>query len=162
MAPLKPPNPLHLNPQQGRLPPNPNKPAPVVNHPAVHEYVSQWNQMAHEVDRLTAENRQLKYDLDCARHMITELQHISDHERAKKETYQRWATRFDTLAGEIADLSKQLRDEARQAAAPEPESKQIEGPAPIEEPLSPEELEQQVRDIAKKFSPKPDGSAGHA
>ena len=158
--PLKPINPPPMQPPR---PTNAKPAGPVVNHPAVQEYISQWNQMAHEVDRLTAENRQLKYDLDCARNMITELQHISDHERAKKETYQRWATRFDTLAGEIAGLSKQLRDEARQAAAPEPESKQIEGPAPIEEPLSAEELEQQVKDIAKKFSPKSDGlSPGNA
>lgn len=135
-----------------------DKPAAAVNHPAVAAYVSEWNTMAHELDRLRSENHQLKYDLDCARQHISELEHISDHERAKKEAYQRWASRFDTMAGEIAALATTLQKESRQAAEPEPAAAaQIEGQVEAP-PTSPEQAEQEIAAaMAKKFAPKTDG-----
>lgn len=134
-----------------------DKPTAPVNHPAVAAYVAEWNSMASEVDRLRVENKQLRYDLDVARATITELEHISDHERAKKEGYQRWAVRFDTMAGEIASLATVLRDEAQRAAEPEPAAAQIEHDAPPSP--EPERVEQEIAAMAKKFAPKTDGSA---
>lgn len=155
------PTPKMPAPPQPQRPPPGAKTGPAVNHPAVAEYVSQWNTMAHELDRLRIENRQLQYDLDCARQMITELQHISDHERAKKETYQRWATRFDTMAGEIASLAGVLRDEAARAAQPEPVAQQIEGDTAQHAQDLPEGqvVEDSIAAMAKKFAPKTDGAA---
>ena len=133
------------------------KPAAAINHPAVNEYVTEWNRMAHEIDALKTENHQLRYDLDCARHMIGELQHISDHERIEKEKYQRWAVRFDQVCGEIATLSGQLRDEAREAAAPsEPVAQIAQQPEPEPSPPPPlDDIEAEVAEMARKFAPKP-------
>lgn len=141
--------------QQPQRPPPGAKPAgPAVNHPAVNDYVQQWNAMAHELDRLRTENGQLRYDLDCARNMISELQHISDHERAKKEAYQRFAIRFDTLAGEIAGLAITLRDEAQKAAEPEPAAQQIEDTTAQQQPPH-DSVEDGIAKFAKKFAPQP-------
>ena len=152
---------------QPRPQPRPaDKPSAPVNHPAVAEYVTQWNKMAHDVDRLTTENQRLRYELDVAKQRIAELEHISDHERSKKEQFQFWAARFDTMAGEVvarmeevAGLATTMRTEARRAAEPEqpqPEPAAIEAP-----PVSPEpaQVEAEIAAIAKKFSPKTDGSA---
>lgn len=151
--PSKMPTPTRPQPPQHQQ----QRPAAAVNHPAVAEYVTEWNKMAHQVDQLLQENKQLQYDLDVARNMIKELQHISDHERHEKEKYQRWAARFDTLTDEIAGLSAQLRDEARQAAMPAPEPEQIEH-AP---PQTPEQkVEDGIAAFAKKFAPPKQGNAG--
>lgn len=147
-------------PQAPPRPQAPQRSAANPNHPAVAEYVAEWNRMAAENDKLRLDNLQLKYDLDCARHLIGELQHISDHERAKKEVHQRWAARFDTLAGEIAGLSNQLRDEARQAALPEPELAQIEAQPealPAEPPPVEDFATQFATKLAQKYKPKADG-----
>lgn len=146
--------------QPHRPPPGAKPQGPAVNHPAVQEYVQQWNVMAHELDRLRTENQQLRYDLDCARNMITELQHISDHERAKKETYQRWAVKFDTMAGEIASLAAHLRDEAAKAAQPEPAAQQIEGDVQPQD-LPTATVEDDVAALAKKFAPRTDGASAY-
>ena len=153
---------------QPRPQPRPaDKPGAPVNHPAVAEYVTQWNKMAHDVDRLSAENQRLRYELDVAKQRIAELEHISDHERSKKEQFQFWAARFDTMAGEVvarmeevAGLATTMRTEARRAAEPEPEANQIEGKldAPPVSP-EPERVEQEIAAIAKKFASKTDGSA---
>jgi hypothetical protein len=129
--------------------PNPKPPGPAVNHPAVAEYITQFNWMATELDRLNNENKQLKYDRDVDRRTIQELQHISDHERMEKEKFQRWAVRFDTMVGEIAALANQVRDESSRASASS-QPQQIEEHGP---PLN-EELDASIADIAKKFAPK--------
>jgi DNA repair exonuclease SbcCD ATPase subunit len=135
------------------------KAAPPINHPAVAEYVGEWNRMAHEIDRLSKENHQLKSDLEIARSHISELQHISDHERHQKEMFQRWASRCDALAGEVARMAIQLRDESNLAAQPQ-ETQQIEGPPPPA-PAPPPDVENDIAAIARKFAPSPaQGNSG--
>ena len=129
--------------------PNP-RPTPVSpNHPAVAAHIEQWNGMAAELDRLRAENEQLGNELEVERRHCHELQHMVDNERLQKEKFQRYAVKADTYFETLASTATMAREESYKMASEQ--QKKIEGP-----PLSVDELEAGVAEIAAKFAPRKD------
>lgn len=131
------------------------------NHPAVAQHIAQFNDMAHELDRMRADRDRLANELEIERRVNAELQHTVDGERQLKEKYQRYAVKADTYFNTLATTAMQARDESQQAALAEP-------PKEIEPPITAEELEVGIGivaaklqaekgEIAAKFAPKREG-----
>lgn len=125
----------------------PPKMKPVVNHPAVAEYIVQWNDMANELDRVRADVDRLRNELEIERRVNSELQHGIDGERAQKEKFQRYSIALNHHVATLHSIAAQALDESQRAAVSEP-AKKLEAP-----PISVDELEAGVAEIAAKFSP---------
>ena len=125
----------------------PPKMKPVVNHPAVAEYISQWNDMANELDRVRADLERLRNELEIERRVNGELQHGIDGERAQKEKFQRYSIALNHHVATLHSIAAQALDESQKAAM-EP-AKKLEAP-----PIGIDELEAGVAEIAAKFGPR--------
>ena len=117
------------------------------NHPAVVAHVQAYNEMAHELDRLRADNARLGNELEIERRVNAELQHTIDAERAEKEKFQRYSVEMRTHAVDIHQKTGAMLEASRDAAIHAPKS--IE-PPPVDE------IEAGVAEIARKFAPKQD------
>jgi septal ring factor EnvC (AmiA/AmiB activator) len=116
-------------------------------HPAVAQHVAQFNDMAHDLDSARAECSRLHNELEIERRTNAELQHTIDAERSQKERFQRYAVALNTHVATLHAIAAQALDESQKAALAEP-------PKKIEPPISADEMEAGVAEIAAKFAPK--------
>jgi hypothetical protein len=130
------------------VPSMPKRPA-AADHPAVAEHIAQFNDMAHELDRMRADNVRLQNDVQVLKHVNNELQHSVDHERVQKEQFQRYCVEMRLHALDVHAKTGMMLEAAKTAAV-------NETPQQLDKPSdkSIDDLEAGVAEIAAKLAPK--------
>ena len=138
-------------------------PPPSGLHPEAMRAAADWSDLCRLRDRLLDENQQLRNAIEVDRRQITELQHQLDRVTERADFFQRYAVEIGTHLDLIATSAVKARERAiEMARRPEPlqqeeeddltNFREVDEPAP---PKSPELLEQDIQNIARRFGPKP-------
>ena len=98
-------------------------------HPAAQEAAAMYSHALEAVDRLEAENIQLKNDLEIERRHCNELQHQLDHVSERRDYFYRYAIEVRTHLQTIVQSATMADNRALEVAKNEPTKPQIEKPA---------------------------------
>jgi hypothetical protein len=123
-------------------------PAPRL-HPAVQEQVRAWSHAMEELDRVKAENSDLREALEVERRHCQELEHSIDIANRHLRDWIQFGTTIDTHLAHVASSALAARDCALKATRPDPG-----------ESVPADPLESNAPQIAAKFGAGKTNGAG--